>query len=61
MLNQALKMIPDVIGMDGAAEMEAQLEVRELGGIGQVRAGDEKLLICHHRLDMTDSPISFNG
>ena len=61
LLNQAFKMIPDVIGMSWAAEMEAQLKVEELGGIGKVGAGDEQLLICHHRLDMTDSLLSFEG
>ena len=54
-------MIPDVIGMGEAAEMEAQLEVGELGGIGKVRAGDEQLVIGHHRLDVTDSLLSFKG
>ena len=47
-------MVPDVIGMGGAAEMEAQLKVGELGGIGEVGACDEQLLIGHHCLDMTD-------
>jgi hypothetical protein len=52
-------MIPNVIGMGWAAEMEAQLKVGELGGIGEVGAGDEQLMICHHRLDVTDSLLSF--
>ena len=41
LLDQAIEVIPDVIGMGGAAEMEAQLKVEELGGIGKVRAGNE--------------------
>ena len=59
LLDQSLKMIPDIIGMGGTTEMKPQLEVGELGGIGQVRAGDEQLMIGHHRLDMTDSFLSF--
>ena len=59
LLDQASEMIPDVIGMDGTAEMETQLEVGELGGIRQVGTGDEQLLIGHHRLDVTDSFLSF--
>jgi hypothetical protein len=39
LLDQAIEVIPDVIGMVGAAEMETQLEVGELGGIGKVHAG----------------------
>ena len=58
-MDQAFEMIPDVISMGGTAEMEAQLEIGELGGIGQVGAGDEQLLICHHCLDVTDSFLSF--
>ncbi len=55
LLDQAFEMIPDVIGMGGTAEMQAQLEVGELGGIRQVGAGDEQLLIGDHRLDVTNS------
>ena len=58
-MDQALEMIPDVISMGGTAEMQTQLEVGELGGIGQVGAGDEHFFICHHCLDMTDSFLSF--
>jgi hypothetical protein len=39
LLDQAIEVIPDVIGMVGAAEMETKLEVGELGGIGKVHAG----------------------
>ena len=52
-------MIPDIIGMGGTTEMKPQLEVGELGGIGQVGAGDEQLMIGYHRLDVTDSFLSF--
>jgi hypothetical protein len=52
-------MVPDVIGRGRAAEMEAELEVGELGGIGEVGAGDEQLLIGNHRFDVTDSLLSF--
>jgi hypothetical protein len=41
LLDQAIVVNPDVIGMVGAAEMETQLEVGELGGIGKVHAGNE--------------------
>ena len=58
-MDQALKMIPDVISMGGTAEMQTQLEVGELGGIGQVGAGYEHLFICYHCLDVTDSFLSF--
>ena len=58
LLNQSLEMIPDVIGIDRAAEMEAQFEVRELGGIGQVCAGDEQFLIGHHSFIVTNSLLS---
>jgi len=61
LLDEAVEVIPDVIGMGDAAEMETQLEVGELGGIGQVGAGDEYLLIGHHRFDVTDSLLSFEG
>ena len=54
-MNQTVEMIPDVIGMGWAAEVQAQLEVGELGGIGEVGAGDQHLLIGYHRFDMTDS------
>jgi len=30
LLDQAIEVVPDVIGMGGAAEMEAQLKVGEL-------------------------------
>jgi hypothetical protein len=59
LLDQPFEMIPDVIGMGGTAEVEAQLVVGELGSIRQVGAGDEQLLISHHRLDVTDSFLSF--
>jgi hypothetical protein len=59
LLDQAIEVVPDVIGMGGAAEMEAQLKVGKLGGIGEVGAGDEQLLIGHHRLDMTDRLFFF--
>ena len=59
LLDQPFEMIPDVIGMGGTAEVEAKFVVGELGGIRQVGAGDEQLLIGHHRLDVTDSFLSF--
>jgi hypothetical protein len=59
LLDQAIEVVPDVIGMGGAAEMEAQLKVGELGGIGEVGAGDEQLLIGYHRLDVTDRLLPF--
>ena len=43
-MNQAIKMVPDVIGMGRTSEMEAKLEVGELGGIGEVGAGHKHLL-----------------
>ncbi len=58
-MDQSLKMIPDIIGMGRTTEMKPQLEVGELGGIGQVGAGYEHLFICHHCLDVTDSFLSF--
>ena len=60
-MNQTVEMIPDVVGMGWAAEVQAQLEVGELGGIGEVGTGDEHLLIGDHRFDMTDSFLSFKG
>ena len=60
-MDQTFEMIPYIICMGGAAEMEAKLEVGELGGIGQICACDEQLLICHHRLDVTDSLLSLEG
>ena len=60
-LDQAVEMVPDIIGMGDAAEMKAQLEVGELCCIGQVGAGYKQLLIGHHRLDVTDSLLSFKG
>jgi len=59
LLDQAIEVVPDVIGMGGAAEMEAQLKVGELCGIGEVGAGDEQLLIGYHRLDVTDRLLPF--
>jgi hypothetical protein len=59
LLDQAFEMIPNVIGMGVTTEVEAQLEVGELGGIRQVGAGDEQLLIGYHRLDVTDSFFPF--
>ena len=58
-MDQSLEMIPNIIGMGGTAEMKPQLEVGELGGIGEVGAGDEQLMIGYHRLDVTDSFLSF--
>ena len=58
-MNQTVEMIPDIIGMGWAAEVQAQLEVRQLGGISEVSAGDEHLFICHNCLVVTDSFLAF--
>ena len=41
LLDQAIKVIPDIIGMGDTREMKAKLKVGELGSIGKVRAGNK--------------------